>query len=1191
VKVEDVFHGALERAGPVERAQFLDAACGGDSALRREVEGLLAAHDDAGSFLERPLFAASSSAAAPAAEAPGTVLGPYRLLQVIGEGGMGTVFMAEQSHPVQRRVALKVLKPGAASPAALARFEAERQALARMDHPNIARVFDAGMVDRPGAPPRPFVVMELVHGVSITTFCDQERLGLRERLELFIPVCRAVQHAHQKGVIHRDLKPSNILVCRYDGRPTPKVIDFGVAKAVGARLTDRTLFTEFGQVVGTLQYMSPEQAQLDQLDVDTRSDVYSLGVVLYELLTGTTPLERRLVKESALLDVLRRVREEEPPTPSARLRTTSEAPAIAAARGQAPARLGRALRGDLDWIVMRSLEKDRNRRYETANGLASDLARFLAHEPVGARPPGTWYRFQKLVQRHPTRAAVSGLVAVLLLGGAAAAFWWQGEQARRAQDRQEREREEDRRAALLERDVTAALAEAEALAARAPDLRHDPDAWQGTLRAALSAVERARGLAHQAGVRLLPELAYRGAAVETRVLADERDRALMEAFERWRLERSHVDVRINRFAGRHNAHVALGEALKAYGIDPAVDPVERVVAAIRARPAAIQGEIMSVVETWFYDQSVAERKPHQDWINRFAHALERDPWRNRLRIAISSADEPAIRALGAELDAASQPTAFVIRMATCLPKSLLDARLAMLTAVQRAHPSDFWANTELAMALRLAGRNAEAVRFHTAALALRPRNPGILLNTAVSLQALGESDGALDALRRALEVAPDYTMAHIARGDVLAARGDVPGSLAAYQAALAVAPQQLQARLRIGALLVKQGRPADALAALRPGLESTGERAEMYRDLGAQLERLGDVASAMRAYRLGLAVAPGDVDLLNDLGWAQKSVGDYAGAVATYRQALSIKDDLPFHANLGLALMGLEDWDGARTELDIALRGAPERAACHFNRGLLHQAMFELEPAAEAFRATLERDPAHVDARLNLGRALLQLGGPAQAHEVLLAGRQHHADGGVERKALEEHIEQAAYFRDLEARLPDVVAGRAQPLDWLDAFDLGSLAGTLGQFRAAARLYAEGLAQHPESAADPATGRRFAAAVLAAQAGVGAGIDARDADPEERARWRAQALRWLTEELAGHTARLEGDAAAERQAAASSLSGWLRRPQLAAVRDRERIAQLPAGEREDWTRLWSEVTQAHARRTSAGAAQEPTPPR
>jgi eukaryotic-like serine/threonine-protein kinase len=353
---------------------------------------------------------------APHIHPPGTLIaGRYKLLEQIGEGGMGTVWVAEQSEPVRRRVAVKLIKPGMDSRQVVSRFRAEQQALALMDHPNIAKVFDGGMTDAG----RPFFVMELVKGVPITEYCDSVRLPIQERLKLFIAVCQAVQHAHQKGVIHRDLKPSNILVCLYAGQPVPKVIDFGLAKAISQPLTEHTLYTAHGLMVGTPLYMSPEQAEFNNLDVDTRTDIYSLGVILYELLTGSTPLEKRQFKDAAIQEILRLIKEVEPPKPSTKLSSSASLPNIAAQRNLEPAQLSRLIRGDLDWIVMKALEKDRSRRYETANGLARDIERHLHDEPVEASPPSASYRLRKLAHKHRALLTTSAAIASLLVLGAA----------------------------------------------------------------------------------------------------------------------------------------------------------------------------------------------------------------------------------------------------------------------------------------------------------------------------------------------------------------------------------------------------------------------------------------------------------------------------------------------------------------------------------------------------------------------------------------------------------------------------------------------------------------------------------------------------------------------------------------------------------------------------------------------------
>jgi serine/threonine protein kinase len=494
------FLAALDRA-PDQWPAFLDEACGDNADLRARVEQLLQAHEGMGSIHggggDSRLVTMDESGQ----EKPGAIIGPYKLLQEIGEGGMGTVFMAEQSQPVQRKVALKIIKPGMDTRQVVARFEAERQALALMDHPNIARVLDAGTTESG----RPYFVMELVKGIPITRYCDEHRLTPKQRLELFVPVCQAVQHAHQKGIIHRDLKPSNVLVAEYDDTPVAKVIDFGVAKATGAKLTDRTMFTQLGQIVGTLEYMSPEQAKLNALDIDTRSDIYALGVLLYELLTGTTPLQKKNFEQAAFDEMLRIIREEEPPRPSTRLSTTKELPTIAANRGLEAKKLSGLVRGELDWIVMKALEKDRNRRYETANGFARDIQRYLANEPVWACPPSVSYRFRKFVRRNTALFTTALLVAATLLVAVVGVTWkWlDAEQARQqeelAKERAEgaRTRAEGAEQEAFKAERKARLREAEALLgqARGTRLSRRP----GQRFEALAAVKKAATIGRELG--------------------------------------------------------------------------------------------------------------------------------------------------------------------------------------------------------------------------------------------------------------------------------------------------------------------------------------------------------------------------------------------------------------------------------------------------------------------------------------------------------------------------------------------------------------------------------------------------------------------------------------------------------------------------------------------------------------------
>jgi WD40 repeat protein/serine/threonine protein kinase len=425
--IRDHFLAALERDGLAAQLQYAAEYCADSPDLRSKLDEMLRAHHQQGGFLASRSDATHSIQ--PLAESAGAQIGPYKLLQQIGEGGFGVVFMAEQVEPVRRRVAVKVTKPGMDTRQVIARFEAERQALAVMDHPNIARVIDAGATQSG----RPYFVMELVRGIPITQYCDENNLPVGKRLGLFASVCQAIQHAHTKGIIHRDIKPTNVLITQQDGEPVVKVIDFGIAKAMGQQLTDKTLFTEFAQMIGTPLYMSPEQAAMSNSDIDTRSDIYSLGVLLYELLTGSTPVGKEQLKHAAFDEIRRIIREDEPPKPSTRISHSQTLASIAAQRHIEPARLSRLLRGELDWIVMKCLEKDRNRRYDTANGLAADVQRYLNDEAVQACPPSASYRFRKFAQRNKAAlatASIIGVAVVLTVAGLATSTLWIAHQQR-----------------------------------------------------------------------------------------------------------------------------------------------------------------------------------------------------------------------------------------------------------------------------------------------------------------------------------------------------------------------------------------------------------------------------------------------------------------------------------------------------------------------------------------------------------------------------------------------------------------------------------------------------------------------------------------------------------------------------------------------------------------------------------------
>jgi serine/threonine protein kinase len=457
---DDIFLKARAIADTAEQAAYLNTACEGNAELRQRVEAMLRDAEKADDFFG-PAGTVTLNPL-PLTEAPGSVIGKYKLLQKIGEGGMGVVYMAEQRELVVRKVALKIVKLGMDTRQVVGRFEAERQALALMDHPNIAKVLEAGATETG----RPFFVMELVRGIKITDYCDQNNLPTQQRLDLFLQVCKAVQHAHQKGIIHRDIKPSNILVADHDGVPVPKIIDFGIAKATtDQRLTDKTVFTAFEQFIGTPVYMSPEQAKFSGLDIDTRTDIYSLGVLLYELLTGKTPFDEKRLLAAGLEEMRRTIREAEPARPSTALSTMHEGELSTTAKHRqtdAP-KLVHLIRGDLDWIVMKCLEKDRSRRYETASGLASDVQRHLHNEPIVARPPSQLYRFGKLVRRNKLAFTAAGAVAIVLVFGIVASTW-QAVRATRAEREQRRLREGAQQAQANEERLRA---QADAARARA----------------------------------------------------------------------------------------------------------------------------------------------------------------------------------------------------------------------------------------------------------------------------------------------------------------------------------------------------------------------------------------------------------------------------------------------------------------------------------------------------------------------------------------------------------------------------------------------------------------------------------------------------------------------------------------------------------------------------------------------------
>jgi tetratricopeptide (TPR) repeat protein len=806
-QAKSVFLAAIDRPTGPARDAFLVAACGPDADLRREVDELLAHHGRVGEFLE--------AAALTPADDPGATLGRYKLIEPIGAGGMGAVWLAEQQEPVRRPVALKVIKAGMDTRSVLARFEAERQALALMDHPNIARVLDAGAT----AGGRPYFVMELVKGVPITRYCDEHRLTPRERLELFVPVCQAVQHAHQKGVIHRDLKPSNVLVAEYDGRPAPKVIDFGVAKAAGQPLTEETLVTGFGTIVGTPEYMSPEQAELNQPDVDTRSDIYSLGVLLYELVAGSPPFTRAELEQAGLLAMLSVIREREPATPSFRLSTSDVLPTLAANRGTEPARLTKLVRGELDWIVLKALEKDRNRRYETAAAFAADVQRFLADEPVLAGPPSTVYRLRKFLRRNRGRvAAAVALAASILVGGGAVLA---------VQARANRDRAADRaaREAGTTAGVAAAVREARVRAAEAWDLADDPD----RMRQATDSARAAVGRAEDAAASGLPTAAALAELDAARRDVDDvaRHARLIVAADRNRdqlgKELSYRTFTTNKvyldFCDRQAA------CLREFGLDPVNQPADEVAHAVAV--SRVRDALLGILLEWHgQSRSAQYARPDGPAVRDRIGRAVRDARQlcggayARWQTLLDGNDVPGLVAFAASPDGLSFRAPLVGALAGDLSRVKQHAagRAFLRSAVER-NPHDVWLHAQLAAACRQMQPpdNAEALRHSAAASALRPDGARFHSDVGDYYLALGANESAVVACRRAIALDPDgMYWAYLVMGSALEKLKDLDGAAAAYREANHRFPDLEPPRALLGLVstLTAAGRHAEVLAEL-----------------------------------------------------------------------------------------------------------------------------------------------------------------------------------------------------------------------------------------------------------------------------------------------------------------------------------------------------------------------------------------
>jgi serine/threonine protein kinase/tetratricopeptide (TPR) repeat protein len=1047
VNERDLFIAALQKSVG-DRSAFLGQACAGDPGLRCRVEVLLKANELAGGLLDlepepseiadhddrtSPApgttdassgtvdlaaddFAVARSSAAgprPITERPGTWIGPYKLIQEIGEGGMGKVYMAEQEKPMRRRVALKIIKPGIDTEQVVARFEAERQALALMDHPSIAKVLDAGSTDSG----RPYFVMEMVKGVPITEYCDAARLSARERLEIFVPVCQAIQHAHQKGIIHRDIKPSNVMVTLIDGKPLPKIIDFGVAKAINQRLTEKTVFTQFGSIVGTLEYMSPEQANLSALDVDTRSDIYALGVMLYELLTGTTPLERVRLREEAYSEVIKRIKEEEPPRPSTRLSDSGERLAsIAAQRATEPAQLMRLVRGELDWIVMKALEKDRSRRYETASGFARDIQRFLEGDPVEACPPSAAYRLHKFARKHQGAFITAGSFAVMLLAMSAVSTW----QAIRATRAERRAMDQASRAlaaeaqARSERDhalkaETQARAEADNAQRSATESKAVRTFLENDLLAAARPAGQEGGLGPNATIRQAVD------AARPRISQAFKDQPVIEAALRstlgttyyylgdsasaiQELERA-VALRHDQLGSEHPVTLQSRNDLAAAYLEAGriAEAIALFEANLKLREAKLGPDHPDTLEA---RNNLAEAY-HSG--GRTAEALVLTQETLKRMTAKLGPDDPATLTLRNNL-AGAYRVAGRTSEAIALHAETLKLREAKLGP---AHPETLRSRNNLAEAYRAARRISEAIALHEDTLKLStsrlgPDHPFTLSsrgNLALAYEAAGRSAQAIalheETLKlREAKLGPNHPDTLSNRGNLAAAYGAVGRTAEA----IALGEDTLRRRT----LTLGPDHPDT--------LTSRNNLARTYRDAGRPAEAIAMWEAMLPAARKTFGPAhPKTLITTTLLCGAYESLGRWAPAEILRRELIALRrksappesstlaGDL---AGLGLNLLKQQKWAQAETALRecVKLREADQPAGwATFNtRSLLGDSLVAQQKYAEAepliiggyegMRAREAKIPAPDRARLTeaVQRAVKlyeELGKPKQAAE------------------------------------------------------------------------------------------------------------------------------------------------------------------------------------------------------------------